>query len=141
MLTAFAYAADPREAQITAAGAAFYKCWDTRDTGCLSKLVTDDFVQVVRTGRLVDKAGFLEGMKAGRYSQHDPNANTPDPRDLKIRFYGNTAIQTFVQAGPGPRQQPQMIDHYHTHVWVTLDGKTWLLASMHVSLPLPPPPQ
>ena len=146
MLALLADAADPREAQVAAASTSFGKCWNTRDTECLSKLVTDDFVQITRTARLVDKAGFLEGMKSGNYSQGDPNAPAPQRRDVKVRFYGDTAIVTFVQASRGPvprgsQLQGQIVDHYETLVWVTVDSKNWRLASMHVSLPSAPPPQ
>ena len=133
LLAAVAYAADPREAEIHAALAAFDKCWDARDTECLSKEVTDDFVQITRAATLRSKTTFLEGMKAGRYSQTDPN-NPPKIRDMNIRFYGITAIQTFTFNGPvGPGRE--MLDHFETFVWVKVDGRGWLLASMHVSLP------
>jgi hypothetical protein len=99
ILGLLAYAADPREPAIDAAGTSFVHCWDTRDTECLSKLVTDDFVLVTRNGKLMDKAGFLDGMKAGRYSQSAASA-TPSPRrDEKVRFYGNTAIVTYAETG------------------------------------------
>ena len=102
MLGLLAYAADPRETKITAAEASFGKCWDARDTECLARLVTDDFVQITRTARLMDKASSLEGMKTGIHSRRDPNTPAPPRRDLKIRFYGNTAIETYVETGPGP---------------------------------------
>ena len=142
MLGLLAYAADPREADIAAASKSFGNCWNTRDTECLSKLVTDDFVQVVRTGALMDKTAFLEGVKAGRYSRNDPASPS---RDEKVRFYGSTAIVTYVRTSPGPsyggKLERKMLDHYFTMVWVTADGKNWRLASMHASLPSAPLPQ
>jgi hypothetical protein len=139
-----AYAADPRESAVMAARAVFSKCWNARDTACLSKLVTDDFVQVTRTARLMDKTGFLEGMKAGRYSRTEPGTPEPPERERKIRFYGNVAIVTSVQAGTGltygGTRPAQVVDHYGTEVWTLVDGK-WLLATMHVSFPPAPPPQ
>jgi hypothetical protein len=101
-LGAIAYAVDPRDAQTAAAEKSFGKCWDTRDTECLSRLVTDDFVQITRTATMTDKAGFLEGIKAGKYSQSNSNAPDPPLRNVKFRYYGNTAIQTYVVTGPGP---------------------------------------
>ena len=55
-----------------------------------------------------------------------------------VRFYGDTAIVTGVNAAPGPRSEGQqtspVLDHYRTEVW-TLVGGNWRLASMHVSFP------
>jgi Domain of unknown function (DUF4440) len=130
LYSVLSFAADPREAQVVAANDAFWNCWDARDTACLDKLVTDDFVQVPRSSnRFVDKAGFLAGMKAGSYSRLDPG-QTRQAGERKVRFYGDTAVLTYV----GLPVTPSEVPHYMTFVWVNVNGK-WLLADMHVSRP------
>jgi hypothetical protein len=139
-----ANAADTREAEVMAASNSFDKCWDSRDVACLSKATTEDFILISRRADIRERAAFLEGMKSGSYSQ---TAGSAKIRDQKVRFYGNTAIQTRVENTPtpiGPRgaqNQPVVAaDHFQTLVWVNIDGKGWRLATMHVSLPQLTPP-
>jgi hypothetical protein len=133
-----AHAADSREAEVLAAQDAFLRCWDARDVACLSKIVTDDFILFNRFEPF-DREAFLKGMSAGIFPHTPPDVKT---RDLKIRFYGTTAIRTQIQNQPtpiGPRGAPNRAtvaaDRFNTAVFVNVDGKGWRLASMHISQP------
>ena len=133
LLAASVYAADPREEQICAAQASFWNCWSSADTACLSKLVTDDFVQISGTGKRRDKVEFLAGMKAGTFSKGTPPAAALSAAsvapDLRIRFFGNTAVATW---------QSARRNEIGTYVWVASDGRSWRMANQQITI-LPPP--
>jgi len=139
-LAVFAYAADPREAEVMTAQEAFVKCWDARDVACLSKIVTDDFILINRF-EVLDRKAFMTSMRGDSLPRTDPDYRLKT-RDLKLRFYGTAAIRTEITNTPilvGARGTPNRptveIDLFRTAVWVNLDGKSWRLASMHISLP------
>jgi len=137
ILAALAYAADPREAQINAAQASYWNCWSAADTECLSQLVTDDFVWISGSGKRRDKAEFLARMKAGTSPKGNPPTGTLTAAsvapDLRIRFYGDTAVVTWQSAQRG---------EIGTYVWVAPDGKIWRMANHQITpLQTTPPPK
>ena len=126
-LTTLAYAADPREAAVTAASESFGKCWNAHDVDCLGKLLTEDAI-LEGGGTFIDKSAFLTRMKDGRYGQFYDAAGR---REVKTRFYGGTAVETFYQTSPSPNPaRTGTVEYTGTEVWITQDGNTWRMASL-----------
>ena len=84
-----------------------------------SRYVTDDYMLINRDGSVMNKAQSMEGIRQG-----DRTVLHPSPIDLKMRVYGDTAIQTFHDSALGYPAR-------YTSVWVKVNDR-WLCA--HVSV-------
>ena len=62
---------------------------ENRDMAYLDKILADDFFALNPQGKLLDKAGQLENLK-----RPDRTLKVLNPRDTKVRFYGDVAILT-----------------------------------------------
>lgn len=109
----------------------FAACWEAhaKDVTCMGKLLATDFSAVIRSGRAVDRAAFID-----RAAQL-PDTNTwAWPRDKAvIRFYGTTALVMYAIADPSPEPHEDQF----THVFVN-DGQGWRMARLHISHPFAP---
>ena len=99
------------------------------DISRLSEMVADDLVHVHASGRVEDKAAYLEGVRS-RFRF----LSVRRPR-LDVRVFGDTAIVT------GPLEllltlmatgQELTMNAYATQVWVRREHR-WRLASFHAS--------
>jgi len=62
---------------------------ENRDMAYLDKIFSDDFFALNPQGQLLDKAHQLENLK-----RPDRTLKVLNPRETKVRFYGNVAILT-----------------------------------------------
>jgi hypothetical protein len=60
------WAADSRESEVLRAQQSFGHCWATRNASCMDKLPASDFTYAGRTGRELDRAGFLATIQDGK---------------------------------------------------------------------------
>jgi hypothetical protein len=104
-------AADPRESEVLKAQESFGRCWAARDPSCMDKLLASDFTYVGRSGRELDRAGFLATIKEGT----DISARYEAEKDAVIHFYGPVAVLASKN------------DTLLTLIWVNADGKGWRL--------------
>ena len=95
----------------------------------MSEMVSDDLVHIHASGRVEDKAAYLEGLRSRfRFLRvHRPR--------LDVRVFGDTAVVT------GPLEllltilatgQEHAMNAYATHVWVRRDQR-WQLASFQAT--------
>lgn len=93
----------------------------TPDLAAIDRLYAEDFLATNADGRVVDKKGWLEMLRAGQFV-----VETITTDDFKVRRYSGTAIVTGRSAYHfGGKKQAEV---RHTQVWAELDGR-WQLAS------------
>ena len=100
----------------------------TPDLATIDRLYADDFLSTNADGRLVDKKGWLDILKAGQFPV---DRITTD--DFKVRKYSDTAIVTgrsgYHYAGK------KLWEVRHTQVWVNLRGCWQLVGWQGTSVP------
>ena len=91
------------------------------DLATIDRLYADDFVSTNADGRVVDKRGWLEMLKAGQFPVEKIETD-----DFKVRQYSETAIVTgrsaYLEGGK------KLFEVRHTQVWADLSGR-WQLVS------------
>jgi hypothetical protein len=93
----------------------------TPDLGTIARLYADDFLSTNADGRVVDKQGWLDILKAGRFPV---DKITTD--DFKVRQYSGAAVITGRSAYyVGGKKLFQV---RHTQVWANPSGR-WQLVS------------
>lgn len=113
----------------------FSDCWDSKNTACMEKMLTDEVVMVPRLARLLNKSTFIAEFKAGRFGTNSDPHNIAQVPDLRIRTFGSTAIVTYTQSSPCcSATATNAVPHYTTLVWVKSNASGWQLASYHVSV-------
>jgi hypothetical protein len=93
----------------------------TPDLATIDRLYADDFLSTNADGRVVDKQGWLDILKAGQFPVERITTD-----DFKVRKYSGTAIVTGRSAYFNDGQK--MWEVRHTQVWVDQSGH-WRLAS------------
>lgn len=99
----------------------------------MDKLLTSDYINISRTAKQVERADFLDAVKARRPGNKFRISASP-----LIRFYGSTAILTFSIADggvPNADGNPLPATLQHTMVLVNIGANGWRLASFHASIP------
>ena len=95
----------------------------TPDLATIDRLYADDFLSTNADGRVVDKNGWLDMLKAGQFPV---DRITTD--DFKVRTYADTAIVTgrsaYHYAGK------KLWEVRHTQVWANMGGR-WQLVGWH----------
>jgi ketosteroid isomerase-like protein len=92
------------------------------DRAAFDRLLSPDLTFVGTSGSFRDKTGFI----ASRGSSWIPRAETYTYAEISVRFYGETAIVTGLEAttGAGVTARARF-----THVWAKTKGK-WLLVAI-----------
>jgi ketosteroid isomerase-like protein len=96
------------------------------DLAALADVLADDYIHVMGTGTIKDKASYIETIRNG--------PRTPERGDLRVRLYGDTAVVT----GPllnriGAAGQPtRIIDTVVTQVAVKSGGR-WRFVSFQIT--------
>jgi ketosteroid isomerase-like protein len=120
----------PAEA-VKAAELARFAAQTTNDFKALDTLLGDDLVYTHSSAAVDDKASFMESMRSGTVKYE-----SIEPRDLKIRVYGTTAVVT----GAGRfrvNARGQALDNQlrFTDVWVLRDGRWQMVSWQSTRLP------
>ena len=123
-----ASAAPDDEAILATLDRAMQKAVVDRDPVAFARVLTDDYVLVVSTSRLVDKAGVV-----AEIDSPDGRMDVNDSHDLRIRVHGDTAmvIADLHQVG---RNGDTPFDYWvrYTDTWIrTRDG--WKCLSGHAT--------
>jgi len=120
---------DPRESKIQILERLWNEAQVNRDSAALDALVSSRFVNTEWDGEVSDKQKFLADIKDPRFKPSQANI-----QDLKINFYGDTAIVTGIYHTQGT-YQGKPYDHTgrFTDTWVIDQGK-WQCVASHTSL-------
>jgi ketosteroid isomerase-like protein len=122
--------AAPAEA-VKAAEMARFAAQTTNDFKALDALLGDDLVYTHSSAAVDGKASYIESMRSGAVKYE-----SIEPRDLKIRVYGTTAVIT----GEGRFKvtaRGQALDNQlrFTDVWVLRDGRWQMVSWQSTRLP------
>jgi hypothetical protein len=100
----------------------------TPDLATIARLYASDFLSTNADGRVVDKQGWLDMLKAGLFPVEKITTD-----DFKVRQYSGTAIITGRSAYHyGGRK---LWEVRHTQVWANPDGRWQLVSWQGTSLP------
>ena len=132
VLTSAAVAAqqsDPRESKLLILERLWNEAQVNRDAAALDQLVASHFVNTEWDGSVSDKQRFLADI---RDPQYKPSVATI--QDVKVNFYGDTAIVTGTYHTAGT-YQGKGYDHVgrFTDTWLMEMGK-WQCVASHTSL-------
>jgi ketosteroid isomerase-like protein len=116
---------------VKAAELARFTAQTTNDFTALDALLGADMVYTHSSAAVDDKASFIESMRSGAVKYE-----SIEPRDLKIRVYGTTAVIT----GAGRfrvNARGQALDNQlrYTDVWVLRDGRWQMVSWQSTRLP------
>ena len=127
--TASAQQADPRESKLAVLERLWNEAQVNRDSAALDALVSSRFVNTEWDGEMSDKQKFLADIRDPRFKPTQANI-----QDLKMNFYGDTAVITGIYHTQGT-YQGKPYDHVgrFTDTWVMDQGK-WQCVASHTSL-------
>ena len=128
-LGAAAQQADPRESKLMVLERMWNEAQVHRDAAALDELVSSRFVNTEYDGEVTDKQRFLADIRDPRFKPTLANI-----QDLKMNFFGDTAVVTGVYHTQGT-YQGKPYDHVgrFTDTWVLEYGK-WQCVASHTSL-------
>jgi ketosteroid isomerase-like protein len=96
------------------------------DKAFLERVLHQDYVHHGPRGTVENRAQYLENRKTGRVAFKSLVAD-----EVKVRFYGDTAVVTFRSTAKGKDQQGTIDEQRRwTHVFVRKDGR-WQLVHSH----------
>jgi hypothetical protein len=87
----------------------------TPDLATIDRLYADDFLSTNADGRVVDKQGWLEILKAGQFPVEKITTD-----DFKVALYPGTAVIT---GRSSYFYDEKKLEVRHTQVWVSLSGR------------------
>jgi len=100
-----------------------------QDAAVLDRLWSNDLVFTFPNGKVSSKAERLASQKPSDQPSQSTNLND----QVKVYFYGNTAVVTVLSTWRGKAGAQEYSDQYQaTHVWVKQLGR-WQLVAAHVS--------
>jgi ketosteroid isomerase-like protein len=125
----FAQHGDPRESKLLVLERLWNEAQVNRDAAALDALVASRFVNTEYDGEVSDKQKFLADIKDPLFKPTLANI-----QDVKMNFYGDTAVVTGVYHTQGT-YQGRPFDHMgrFTDTWVMEMGK-WQCVASHTSL-------
>ena len=104
------------------------------DSAALGALLADDFVCVGPLGFVLDKEQYLGSRRSGDLKH---KAFAWD--DVKVRFYGETAVAVGVQTQRSTWQGRDASGRFRVTQIAVRQGGRWRIAGLHLS-PIAPPP-
>ncbi len=121
--------ADPRESKLMVLERMWNEAQVNRDAAALDALVSSRFVNTEWDGELSNKQRFIADIKDPRFK-----ATALNIQDVKINFFGDTAVVTGIYHAQGTFQG-KPYDHLgrFTDTWVLELGK-WQCVASHTSL-------
>jgi ketosteroid isomerase-like protein len=103
------------------------------DTAFLDRVLAQDYVHYRPRGTIENRAQYLEDRKDGSVKFESLVAD-----DVKVRFYGDTAIVTYRSTAKGKDQQGTIDEQrLWTRVFVRRDGRWQLVHSQGTSIQKP----
>jgi ketosteroid isomerase-like protein len=119
------------EEAVRAAELARFKAQTTGDLTALDALLGDDLVYTHSNALVDSKASYVESMRSGALKYQ-----TIEPRDMKVRVYGTTAVIT-AAARITAISKGQPVDNQlrYTDVWVLRDGRWQMVGWQSTRLP------
>lgn len=124
LTTSLCFAQEPA---IKAKEEAFRKAIATQNSKALEPLLAEEFVAIWPDGSRADRKEQI-GAFGTLITVEDVQLS-----DLKVRFYGDTAIVNGIWTIKGVWDGKPMGPRSYTHVWVK-EGGDWKLASRHLSI-------
>jgi ketosteroid isomerase-like protein len=120
---------DPREGKLMVLERLWNEAQVNRDSPALDALVSDRFVNTEYDGEVSNKAKFLADIRDPLFKPTAANI-----QDLKINFFGDTAVVTGTYRTRGT-YQGKAYDHFgrFTDTWISDRGK-WQCVASHTSL-------
>lgn len=98
------------------------------DVGALGSIYADDYAIVNDNGTVTPKAARLAAIKSGDLKYDSLNFS-----DANIRFYGNTAVATWISTSKGMTNgQPVGGQFRVTSIWVKSKGR-WQSVAAHIT--------
>jgi len=116
---------------VTAAELARFKAQTSGDRQALDALLGDDLIYTHSNAQVDSKATYVGSMRSGALTY-----KTIEPRDMKVRVFGNTAIIT-AAAHITAVSNGQPVDNQlrYTDVWVLRDGRWQMVSWQSTRLP------
>jgi ketosteroid isomerase-like protein len=103
------------------------------DVAFLERVLHPDYIHYRPRGTVENRAQYLENRKTGRVNFESLVAD-----DVKVRFYGDTAIMTYRSTAKGKDQQGAIDEQrLWTRVFVRRDGRWQLVHSQGTSIQKP----
>lgn len=103
-----------------------------RDTATVERILADDFLGVAPDGSLYDKSQEVLNAK-----QNTENFVSNHVNDVKIRFYGDTAVAQGNESWELRAGEPKRGMYVWTDTWVKRNGKWQIVAAEDVLVPNP----
>ena len=100
----------------------------TPDLATIDRLYADDFVSTNADGRVVDKQGWLQMLRAGQFYVEKITTD-----DFRVRQYAETAVITGRSAYHYGGKK--LWEVRHTQVWANLNGRWQLVSWQGTSMP------
>jgi len=100
----------------------------TPDLAAIDRLYADDFLSTNADGRVVDRQGWLDTLKAGQFPVDQITTD-----DFKVRTYSDTAIVTGRSAYHYGGKK--LWEVRHTQVWASRNGRWQLVSWQGTSVP------
>lgn len=109
---------------VNAAEEARYAVMIAQDRGALAAILADEFIYHQPTGKVQNKAGYIEQITGG-----DVKINKAERYDIKINVYGDTATATgSTRVDVVLKGEPKLFDLRFLDVWVKRDGRWQIVA-------------
>jgi len=109
---------------VNAAEEARYAVMIAQDRAALAAILADEFIYHQPSGRVQDKAGYIEQVTAG-----EVRIRKAERYDIKINVYGNTATATgSTKVDVELKGEPKQFDLRFLDVWVKRDGRWQIVA-------------
>jgi ketosteroid isomerase-like protein len=116
---------------VEAAEMARFKAQTSGDLNALDGLLGDDLVYTHSSAAVDSKASYVESMRSGALKYQ-----TIEPRELKVRVFGTTAIITgAAHITAVSKGQPVDNQLRYTDVWVLRDGRWQMVSWQSTRLP------
>lgn len=109
---------------VNAAEEARYAVMIAQDRAALAAILADEFIYHQPSGRVQDKAGYIEQVTGG-----DVRIQKAERYDIKINVYGGTATATgSTKVDVELKGEPKQFDLRFLDVWVKRDGRWQIVA-------------
>ena len=109
---------------VNAAEDARYAVMIAQDRTALAAILGDEFVYHQPSGRVQDKAGYIEQVTAG-----EVRIRKAERYDIQVNLYGNTAaVLGSTRVDVELKGEPKQVDLRFLNVWVKRDGRWQIVA-------------
>lgn len=111
---------------VNAAEEARYAVMIAQDRTALAAILADEFVYNQPSGRVQDKAGYIEQVTG---AGSEVRIKKAERYDIKVNLYGNTAtVMGSTKVDVELKGEPKQFDLRFLNVWVKRDGRWQIVA-------------